>query len=121
MKYTIEGPEAALEAFVVSDGYEKTPVALLLHMPEATPKTAAMFGRYAAQTWDRQPRYACFSAEPGSVVIRWAGKTVDISNQKDLAKVIVGRLNSAHIPGEFGSLGRTWVVDTNAKVPADEE
>jgi hypothetical protein len=121
VKYTIEGPDLALEAFVVSDGYEKSQVALLLHMPEATPRTAAMFGRYAAKTWDKQPRYACFTAEPGSIVIRWTGKAVDLSTQDDLARVMVGRLRSAHIPGEFGSFGRTWVVDTNAKVTADEE
>ena len=120
MKYTIEGPDLALEAFVVGDGYEKSLVATLLHMPEATPKTAAMFGRYAAKTWDKQPRYACFSAEPGSIVIRWAGKAVDISNEGDLARVMVGRLRSTHIPGEFGSFGKTWVVDTNAEVLADE-
>jgi len=120
MKYTIEGPDMALEAFVVGDGYEKSPIATLLHLPDASPKTAAMFGRYAVKTWDKQPRYACFSAEPGSIVIRWAGKAVDISNQDDLARVIVGRLRSTHIPGEFGSFGRTWVVDTNAEVLADE-
>jgi hypothetical protein len=116
MKYTIEGPEMALEAFVVGDGYEKSPIATLLHLPEATPKTAAMFGRYTAKTWDKQPKYAAFRAEPGAHVIRWTGKSVTIETPEDLAKVFVGRLRLTHISGEFGSLGKTWVVDTNAKV-----
>jgi len=116
MKYTIEGPDMALEAFVVGDGYEKSPIATLLHLPEATPKTAAMFGRYTAETWDKQPRYATFRAEPGAAVIRWTGKSVTINSPEDLAEVFVGKLRLTHIAGEFGSYGKTWVVDTNAKV-----
>ena len=116
MKYTIEGQETALQAFVVGDGYEKSPIATLLHLPDATAKTAAMFGRYAAKTWSKQPRYACFTAEPGAVVVRWSGKTITINSPEDLAKVYVGKLRSTHITGEFGSFGKTSVVVTNAEV-----
>ncbi|MBF83465.1 MAG: hypothetical protein CL489_03210 [Acidobacteria bacterium] len=116
MRYTIDGPDMALEAFVVGDGYEQSPIATLVHLPDASAKTAAMFGRHTAETWDKQPKYAAFRAEPGSSVIRWSGKTINIDSPEDLAKVFVGRLRQTHIPGEFGSYGKTWVVDTNAKV-----
>ena len=116
MKYTIEGPDSSLEAFVVGDGYEKSPIATLLHLPDATAKTAAMFGRYAAKTWGKQPRYACFRAEPGAAVVWWSGETINIDSPEDLAEVFVGKLRLTHIAGEFGSYGKTWVVDTNAAV-----
>ena len=116
MRYTIDGPDMALEAFEVGDGYEKSPIATLVHLPDASAKTAAMFGRHTAEAWDKQPKYAAFRAEPGASVIRWAGKTVNVSSPEDLAKVFVGKLRLTHIAGEFGSYGKTWVVDTNAKV-----
>lgn len=116
MQYTIEGPDSSLEAFVVCDGYEKSSIATLLHLPNATVKTAAMFGRYAAKTWDKQPRYACFRAEPGAAVVWWSGKTININSPEDLAAIYVGKLRLTHIPGEFVSYGKAWVVDTNAAV-----
>ncbi len=112
MKYTIDGPEMAFEAYI---GGAKEHIAVLVHLPAASNKTAAMFGRYAAKTWLDQPEYACFEEKEGSRVIRWDNSTINIKSNKQLEALTVGHLKMRRITGEISSYGKVWVVD-NVKV-----
>ena len=105
MKYTIDGPDQAIDATVTGD-FDVMKIALLVHLPGADARTAAMFGRHAAKTWLRQPQYATFEITDGAAVIRWDGKVVDIDTAEDLKTVIAGRLK---LHGTY-----QWALDTNA-------
>ena len=108
MKYTIDGPEMGFEAFIEG---ERQIVATLVHLPEASAKTAAMFGRHAARSWLDQPEYASFSEDNNSRVVRWDGSTLDIKTKKELEDITVGYLKMTRIIGEICGHGKVWVVD----------
>ena len=91
MKYTIDGPEMGFEAFIEG---ERQIVATLVHLPEASAKTAAMFGRHAARSWLDQPEYASFSEDNNSRVVRWDGSTLDIKTKKELRQSLLKVLNN---------------------------
>ena len=95
MKYTIEPEAVAIHASLrEADGERRiVKVARLLHLPNATRKTAAMFGRYSHNSWGEQPEYATFSTRPGSPVIAWKGKIVELTTKEQLEILRVGTID----------------------------
>ncbi len=95
MKYTIESEREAIHATVrQADGSRREiKIARLLHLPNASRKTAAMFGRHADNSWEQQPQYATFSSRPGSPVLAWNGKIIDIETKEDIYALQVGTIH----------------------------
>jgi|ETNmetMinimDraft_5_1059913.scaffolds.fasta_scaffold15481_6 hypothetical protein len=113
MRYTIEGPDRSIKVHGLRD--EPVTVAFLLHLPNASPRTAAIFGRYAASQWAKQPEYACFEAKEGSAIVRWTGSELILNTPEHLNNVLVGALKQQRARGE--SLQRPiWVVDADVSV-----
>ncbi len=110
MRYTIDGPDAQIDALGLS-GVEQTAIALLVHLPSASRRTAAMFGRHAAKVWKTQPKYAAFAFEDGAHVVPWGGKVLNFETAESLKEASVGVLRSRRVVGEISSLGRWWTVD----------
>lgn len=119
MKYTIDGPDHQIEALGLS-GFDRTPIALLVHLPSANARTAAMFGRHAAKVWEKQPKYAAFAFEDGAHVVRWDGKVLNLKDAAATKAVSIGTLRSRRVVGEISSLGKWWTVDTETKVVTKE-
>ena len=113
MRYTIEGPDRSIKVHGL--GGKVATVALLLHLPNASTRTAAMVGRYAAKRWTKQPEYACFDAKEGAGVVRWDGRLLTLDTAEQLDGVLVGVLKQQRVPGE--ALQRpVWVVNADASV-----
>jgi hypothetical protein len=110
MRYTIDGPDAKIDVLGLS-GVEQTTVALLVHLPSASRRTAAMFGRHAAKVWKTQPKYAAFAFENGAHVVRWDGKVLNLTAES-LKEASVGVLRSRRAVAEISAMGRWWTVDT---------
>ena len=104
MRYTIDGPDAKIDVLGLS-GVEQTTVALLVHLPSASRRTAAMFGRHAAKVWKTQPKYAAFAFEDGAHVVRWDGKVLNLTRDT-LREASIGVLHSRR------AIGTWWTVDT---------
>ncbi len=113
MRYTIEGPDRSIKVHGL--GNEAVTVAFLLHLPNASTKTAAMFGRYAAKQWIKQPDFACFEAKEGTAIVTWNGKLLTLSTSEHLNNILVGVLKKQRVPGEMLH-GPVWVVDTDVSV-----
>ncbi len=111
MKYTIDGPDVKIDTLGLS-GVEQTTVALLVHLPSANARTAAMFGRHAAKVWKTQPKYAAFAFEDGAHVVRWNGKVLNFDTNESLKEASVGVLRSRRAVAEISAMGRWWTVDT---------
>jgi len=108
MKYTIDGPDQAIDATISGADYDLVKVAVLVHLPGADARTAAMFGRHAAKTWNHQPKYAASALTDGAPVIRWEGKVIDIRDAADLKALVVGRLKSYGVS--------QWALDTDVRL-----
>lgn len=95
MKYTIESERDAIHATIrLPDGSRREiKIARLLHLPNASRKTAAMFGRHAENSWEQQPEYATFSSRPGSPVLKWEGKVIDLKTSEDIYNRRVGTIH----------------------------
>lgn len=115
MKYTLDSPDVAFEAFV-ADGRisNKVLIGRLLPLPNAKKKTLNVFDDYAKEAWAVQPEYCAFSDEHGTPIYKWKGKSIDDSNPPKP----VGILEESRIPGEISSIGASVKVIklTNAKV-----
>ena len=115
MKYTIDGPDRMIEVVGIHEGFDRTTVALLVHLPGADAKTAAMFGRHASKQWKKQPQYASFQFAEGAPVVKWDGKVLAFDDAESVKAATVGRLTSrAH--NESGTMSRMWVVDTSVSL-----
>ena len=118
MRYTIDGPDAKIDVLGLS-GVEQTTVALLVHLPSASRRTAAMFGRHAAKVWKTQPKYAAFAFEDGAHVVRWDGKVLNLTAES-LKEASVGVLRSRRAVAEISAMGRWWTVDTEYQTISKE-
>ena len=119
MKYTIDGPDIKIDVLGLS-GVEQTTVALLVHLPSANARTAAMFGRHAAKVWKTQPEYAAFAFEDGAHVVRWDGKVLNFDSNQSLKKASIGVLRSRRAVGEISATGKWWTVDAPTPVTKEE-
>ena len=115
MRYTIDRPDIKIDVLGLS-GVEQTTVALLVHLPSANARTAAMFGRHAAKVWETQPEYAAFAFESGAHVVRWDGKVLNLPNNAAIKAASVGTLRSRRVTGEISSIGKWWTIDAPATV-----
>jgi hypothetical protein len=113
MRYTIDGPDAKIDVLGLS-GVEQTTVALLVHLPSASRRTAAMFGRHAAKVWKTQPKYAAFAFESGAHVVRWDGKVLNLTGEA-LKEASIGVLRSR------AGAQSWWTVDTEYRTITKEE
>jgi hypothetical protein len=107
MRYTIDGPDAKIDVLGLS-GVEQTTVALLVHLPSASRRTAAMFGRHAAKVWKTQPKYAAFAFEDGAHVVPWDGTVLNLTSET-LQEASVGVLRSRR------AIGTWWTVVTESE------
>ena len=115
MKYTIDGPDIKIDVLGLS-GVEQTTVALLVHLPSANARTAAMFGRHAAKVWKTQPEYAAFAFENGAHVVRWDGKVLNLANNAAIKAASIGTLRSQRVTGEISTIGKWWTIDAPAPI-----
>jgi len=113
MKYTIESESEAIYATVKThDGSRREiKIARLLHLPNANRRTAAMFGRHAENNWTEQPTYAAFSTRPGSPVIRWHGKVVDITTKDELENLQVGTIHHNSLLSKTGQVAQVITLE----------
>jgi len=113
MKYTIEPEAVAIHASLrEADGSRRlVKVARLLHLPNATQRTAAMFGRYSQNSWEEQPEYATFSTRPGSPVIAWRGKIVEISTKQQLETLQVGSIHHNSLYTNTGQVAQVITLE----------
>jgi hypothetical protein len=118
MKYTLQTPDLAFEAFVLNDegnSTQKVVIGKLLHLPNATAQTAAMFRDYTHVAWETQPQFAAFDSNIGSPVLAWNGQLLDISSQQDLEKHQMGVFSMNRVVGEIGTMSRVLVIDLREK------
>lgn len=105
MKYTLDRPEVAFEAFVAEGRTSnKIPIGKLLPLPNATRKTLNAFNDYTKEAWTIPPKYCAFSEEHGSPVFEWKGKAIDSKTEP------IGTLVSSRVPGEISALGVTVLI-----------
>ena len=115
MKYTIDGPDIKIDVLGLSE-IEQTTVALLVHLPSANARTAAMFGRHAAKVWKTQPTYAAFAFEDGALVVRWDGKVSDFANSTAIKEASIGTLRLKRVSGEISTIDRWWTIEAPAPI-----
>jgi|GEM_PF-2444925 len=113
MKYTIESESEAIHATVRNpDGSRRAiKIARLLHLPNASRRTAAMFGRHAENTWEQQPEYATFSSRPGSPVLAWNGKVIDIETKEDIYAHQIGTIHHNSIFTNEGQVAQVIALE----------
>ena len=112
MQYTIEAEQEALSVWTTEKPTRQVQMARFLHLPNATLKTAAMFGQYTQNSWPTQPEYATFSFQAGSPVYKWQPSDdglMTIEDSPDLEKV--GYLKSHRIIGEIARKGTILILE----------
>jgi hypothetical protein len=109
MKYTIDSPSLKIEVLGLPQPEQRI-VALLVHLPGANARTAAMFGRHAAKVWETQPEYAAFAFENGAHVVPWDGKVLDFPNSTAIKEASIGTLRSQRVTGEISAVGKWWTI-----------
>jgi hypothetical protein len=117
MKYTIDSPGQSKEVFLnpisgKSSPLKKVAVGKLLPLPNASRKTSNMFIDYGEQAWEGQPPQFCvMSFQPGSPVLQWKGKALNIISRKQLDKLTVGILKSSSVMGEIASVNSIMYIE----------
>ena len=107
MKYTLDSPEMAFEAFAYERKIpEKIKIGKLLPLPNANRKTLSMFDNYTKEAWANPPKYCAFSDEPGSPIFKWKGKSIDSMRVRPVGVLTV----SSRIPGEISSIGGSVLI-----------
>ena len=114
MKYTLDSPNMAFEAFVqplerTGKPLQKWTIGLLLRLPNADMETTQKFLTYGMDQWGfQQPSFCVLKQEPGALVFPWNGDTIEATDQDHLEWKAVGVLEqSKAIISEISSIDHT--------------
>ena len=114
MKYTLDSPNMAFEAFVqplerIGRPLEKWTVGVLLRLPNADMETTEKFLTYGMDQWGyHQPSFCVLKKEPGALVFPWNGEPIEAEDQDHLEWKSVGVLQqSKAIVSEIASIDHT--------------
>ena len=114
MKYTLDSPNMAFEAFVqplerLGRPLEKWTVGILLKLPGADDETTQQFVEYGREQWGiNQPSFCVLKKEEDALVLPWNGEPIDVADEDHLEWKAVGVLKqSKAIVSEIATIDHT--------------